>query len=1189
MSSNQDMSDADKIRAKRIAAMQRSMAQAQQESAAAAQPSSSSSSTPHQQQPQPQQRSESALNRLVGSSSPAPASAATATATVNPAAILASTPTTSVRASSSSSAVPSVAGPLIRNYTITPAKPAPAAAVAGAAGAKKLEYEEWEADKVGQVLGVYLTEQEAARAAPHTRIHLQALAQELGESFPPSDVRTNMQHLDALLIARLSLPPHAIPGAGPETTTTTFEYLTGCWTRLYAAQREFVSVSAAQGWSRDGEGARWTRAYARIKELVMSYLGYTLEDPGMFPQPEGRAAGPAEFLPILLSATCSAQGYDPLTSSTPSTRTTANLALQPDALPQFLTDLAARFTITDAADDDPDSLHRILESVLSFLFQEFFKAAPPVDLVGGEWRRWVGAVEVLVQVKAIAALCRAGADRVVFPVGTVDAAECVSSRMGKSCGGGGGGGLLKWGRLADLGSTFLIQPNVWKTYFANPDERSKGDIEANQEGLRASLVQLQDELFKVYNAIIRASPEARDHLLDFIGTVVNRNVKRSGMRVDPKTVASDGFMVNLQAILLRLFEPVLDVTYSKLDRVDSGYYTRSKTRVDVTEETKIKATRTEYDEYRAEVEAGGSGSSSATTTTSPFISDLFFLLNAYQHVGMNKTISNRDRASKNIHEIRKDLRRLEAERASWGPGTPQALQGEAAIQRFKSDIDVLRSSVAAYDTQLLSKEFIQRNVQFLCFSMTWLIRLVDPAHRFPVTMIKLPLPAEAPVQFKMLPEYLIENVAEYLEFIVRWADPNTLEKQDKDTIVTFILTFLSPNYVNNPFLKAKFMGILAAGVQPTGYFRRGILYETLIYHPLASHYLMPTLVRFFIDVEITGASTQFYDKFNIRRDIDMIFKAMWDNPIQREAFAQARRDDFELFIRFVNMLMSDTTYHLDESLSKLAAIHNVQQAMANQDEWNARPESERKDLESQLQQAESSAPFHTHSGRSHIQLIREFTATTKEPFLTPEIVDRLAATFDENLVTLVGPKMQDLKVAEPEKFAFKPKDLLADIAQIYINLGESPEFIRAVANDGRSYSKATFEKLARILKNRAILIDHEIESLLTFIAKVEDAKATIEIEDEREIPDEFLDPLMATLMKDPVILPVSKVTIDRSTIRAALLQKPLDPFSNQPLKLEDCIPNVELKQQIDEWLKDGQSQGMKGSLAEPTPMDVDEL
>lgn len=33
-----------------------------------------------------------------------------------------------------------------------------------------------------------------------------------------------------------------------------------------------------------------------------------------------------------------------------------------------------------------------------------------------------------------------------------------------------------------------------------------------------------------------------------------------------------------------------------------------------------------------------------------------------------------------------------------------------------------------------------------------------------------------------------------------------------------------------------------------------------------------------------------------------------------------------------------------------------------------------------------------------------------------------------------------------------------------------------------------------------------------------------------EPPDEFLDPIMLTLMVDPVILPSSRATVDRSTI-----------------------------------------------------------
>ena len=38
------------------------------------------------------------------------------------------------------------------------------------------------------------------------------------------------------------------------------------------------------------------------------------------------------------------------------------------------------------------------------------------------------------------------------------------------------------------------------------------------------------------------------------------------MRVDHRTVASDGYMMNMQGMLLRLFEPVMDVTYSKVSR-----------------------------------------------------------------------------------------------------------------------------------------------------------------------------------------------------------------------------------------------------------------------------------------------------------------------------------------------------------------------------------------------------------------------------------------------------------------------------------------------------------------------------------------------------------------------------------------------------------------------------------------------
>jgi ubiquitin conjugation factor E4 B len=67
-----------------------------------------------------------------------------------------------------------------------------------------------------------------------------------------------------------------------------------------------------------------------------------------------------------------------------------------------------------------------------------------------------------------------------------------------------------------------------------------------------------------------------------------------------------------------------------------------------------------------------------------------------------------------------------------------------------------------------------------------------------------------------------------------------------------------------------------------------------------------------------------------------------------------------------------------------------------------------------------------------------------------------------------------------------------------------------------------------------------------------------------DIPDEFLDPLMSTMMEDPVQLP-SGTCLDRATIKRHLRNSHTDPFSRQPLKLEDCKPAVELRAKIRAW------------------------
>lgn len=70
-----------------------------------------------------------------------------------------------------------------------------------------------------------------------------------------------------------------------------------------------------------------------------------------------------------------------------------------------------------------------------------------------------------------------------------------------------------------------------------------------------------------------------------------------------------------------------------------------------------------------------------------------------------------------------------------------------------------------------------------------------------------------------------------------------------------------------------------------------------------------------------------------------------------------------------------------------------------------------------------------------------------------------------------------------------------------------------------------------------------------------------------DIPDEFLDPVMATLMRDPVTLPTSGQVMDRANIVRHLLSDPSDPFNRKLLTEEMLVPNEELKQQIDAFVE----------------------
>jgi ubiquitin conjugation factor E4 B len=211
------------------------------------------------------------------------------------------------------------------------------------------------------------------------------------------------------------------------------------------------------------------------------------------------------------------------------------------------------------------------------------------------------------------------------------------------------------------------------------------------------------------------------------------------------------------------------------------------------------------------------------------------------------------------------------------------------------------------------------------------------------------------------------------------------------------------------------------------------------------------------------------------------------------------------YVRFSNLLMNDTTYLLSDAIEHLGKINELQKAMDDKVAWEARPLVERQEQEKLLRQYEGTVKSDLDLGHESLRLLKLFTSETKEPFLTPEIVDRLAAMLDMNLNMLAGPRCQDLKVRDPEKYKFRPKELLSDVLQIYLELGPRAEFQEAVAKDGRSYSVDLFERAEKIARKLAIKTDEELGVIREMVVKVEAIKTAEEEDDAMgEVPDEFL-------------------------------------------------------------------------------------
>uniref|UniRef100_A0A3P9H964 Ubiquitin conjugation factor E4 B n=1 Tax=Oryzias latipes TaxID=8090 RepID=A0A3P9H964_ORYLA len=713
-------------------------------------------------------------------------------------------------------------------------------------------------------------------------------------------------------------------------------------------------------------------------------------------------------------------------------------------------------------------------------------------------------------------------------------------------------------KLSYLGAFFSLSvfaeddAKVADKYFSGPAITMENTRVVSQS-LQHYLESARGDMFKILHNIL-LNGETRELALNYMAALVNNNVKKAQMQTDDKLVSTDGFMLNVLWVLQQLSMKI------KLETVDPNYIFHPRCRLAVSvKETRLKATMEELKSWLADLHEDP-----IKFPDPKFPTECFFLTLHAHHLSILPCCRRYIRRLRAIRELNRTVEELKNSESQW-KDSPLANRHREMLKRCKAQLKKLVRAKACADVGLLDENLLRRCLQFYSTVIQLILHMVDPAY----PNVTLPLNPEIPKSFAALPEFYIEDVAEFLLFVVQYA-PQVLYEPCIQDIVTFLVVFIcSQNYIRNPYLIAKLVEVLFVtnpAVQP----RTQRFSEMMENHPLSIKQLVPALMKFYTDVEHTGATSEFYDKFTIRYHISTIFKSLWQNIAHHGTFMEEFNSGKQ-FVRYINMLINDTTFLLDESLESLKRIHEVQEEMKNKEQWEQLPREQQQSRQSQLTQDERVSRSYLALATETVEMFHILTKQVQKPFLRPELGPRLAAMLNFNLQQLCGPKCRDLKVENPEKYGFEPKKLLDQLTDIYLQL-DCARFAKAIADDQRSYSRELFEEVISKMRKAGIKSSIAIEKFKLLAEKVEEivAKNSQSEMDYSDAPDEFKDPLMDTLMTDPVMLPSGNI-MDRSIILRHLLNSPTDPFNRQPLT-ESMLESVpELKERINAWMKEKQS------------------
>jgi len=280
--------------------------------------------------------------------------------------------------------------------------------------------------------------------------------------------------------------------------------------------------------------------------------------------------------------------------------------------------------------------------------------------------------------------------------------------------------------------------------------------------------------------------------------------------------------------------------------------------------------------------------------------------------------------------------------------------------------------------------------------------------------------------------------------------------------------------------------------------------------------------------------------------------------------------------------MMQANFYTDEQLERLSAMGDMSiRAMISSRIQGNQPEVERvfkeiktltgvrksrrliriykkvKSVEAHIGDLERSLKYYSYQLSNMLKFLHSFTNINKRLFLNKHVFFRLFSNINSALNLLVGEQSLKIKLPNKEEYNFNPKEILAQILRITVNmLSRNSQLIQVCRLD-----RGLLIRAVELARNKLLLGNEHLVSLADILREL--LEVTVEQVIDEDVPDDFLDPLTFAMMDDPVTMLTSKITIDRSTFNQIMLNDQIDPFSRLPLDDTKIVENTELKERIE--------------------------